>query len=224
MKAIPGTKDWTKEDLRLYGLENKGFVAKIRTSKLTRIIAKFLGLKDKGLEIRFEFPRGFIKYMKRSKINEPLIGVEIGVLEGKHSESILKELRIKKLFLIDVYADYDEKEKFNISYDDSYERAKKRLEKFAGKIQFIKKLSSQAVKDVPNNLDFVYIDGNHTYKYVKEDIKNYYPKLKKSGILAGHDFDYLSPGVIKAVIEFVYKNKLELQTDPFQSDWWIVKK
>ena len=199
-------------------------MARIRTSKLIRMFAKFLGLKNKGLEIRFEFPRGFVKYIKRNKRKELLTGIEIGVLEGKHSESILNELPIKKLFLIDVYADYDEKEKFNISYEDSYKRAKKRLKKFVGRIQFIKKLSSDAVKDIPNGLDFVYIDGNHTYKYVKEDIKNYFPKLKKNGILAGHDFDYLSPGVIKAVIEFVHKNKLELQTDPFQSDWWIIKK
>lgn len=38
------------------------------------------------------------------------------------------------------------------------------------------------------SLDYVYIDGNHAYDYVKLDLETWYPKLKKGGILAGHDY------------------------------------
>jgi hypothetical protein len=39
-----------------------------------------------------------------------------------------------------------------------------------------------------NSLDFVYIDANHAYDFVKEDIELWYPKVKKGGYLCGHDY------------------------------------
>jgi len=38
------------------------------------------------------------------------------------------------------------------------------------------------------SLDFIYIDGNHTYNSVKEDMELWFPKLKKGGLFAGHDY------------------------------------
>jgi SAM-dependent methyltransferase len=39
-----------------------------------------------------------------------------------------------------------------------------------------------------NSLDFVFIDAAHDYQSVKNDILNWYPKVKKGGIIAGHDY------------------------------------
>lgn len=50
------------------------------------------------------------------------------------------------------------------------------------------------------SLDFIYIDGDHTYMGVKEDIQNYLPKLKKGGLMAGHDYELDTwSGVVDAV-------------------------
>jgi hypothetical protein len=50
------------------------------------------------------------------------------------------------------------------------------------------------------SLDFIYIDGDHTYMGVKEDIQNYLPKLKKGGLMAGHDYEVGTwSGVVDAV-------------------------
>ncbi len=55
-----------------------------------------------------------------------------------------------------------------------------------------------------DSLDFIYIDGDHTYRGVKEDIKNYLPKLKKGGLIAGHDYEETHfPEVTKAVNELL---------------------
>jgi len=72
-------------------------------------------------------------------------------------------------------------------------------------------------------VDFVYIDGNHLYKYVKEDIKNYWKILKKRGVLSGHDFNSYEhhQDIIKAVVEFTLKNKLKFYVE--SPDWWIIK-
>ena len=54
-----------------------------------------------------------------------------------------------------------------------------------------------------NDYDFIYIDGSHTYESVKRDLELYLPKLKKGGIIGGHDYSQIWPGVIEAVNEVV---------------------
>jgi len=51
------------------------------------------------------------------------------------------------------------------------------------------------------SIDFIFIDANHTYEFVKKDIAAYLPKMKKGGIMAGHDYNLCHPGVIQAVNE-----------------------
>jgi len=52
-----------------------------------------------------------------------------------------------------------------------------------------------------NSLDAVFIDANHAYEAVKKDIQNWMPKVRKGGILAGHDYIETWPGVVQAVNE-----------------------
>jgi predicted O-methyltransferase YrrM len=55
-------------------------------------------------------------------------------------------------------------------------------------------------KLVPDNYyDFVFIDGAHDYSVISEDLKNWLPKVKNGGILAGHD--YFNDHVKRAVHE-----------------------
>lgn len=52
--------------------------------------------------------------------------------------------------------------------------------------------------------DMVYIDGNHRYEYVKEDIIKWLPKVKKGGWICGHDYGHkLCPGVKPAIMETI---------------------
>ena len=172
------------------------------------------------------FPRTFEKISMKNYKGIELLGVEIGVYRGEHAESILKELDIKKLYLVDPYKEYScwMGSKRNIELSEKI--MEKRMKKYSEKIKLIKKTSSEAVKEIPNELDFVYIDGNHEYEYIKEDIELYYPKLKKRGILSGHDFNKIEKGnernVIQAVNEFAIKNKLTIFH--LAPDWWVIKK
>lgn len=185
----------------------------------------FKSIKD---EIRFWlevilikgfYPRPSIQFMSKHFDNE-LTGAEIGVFIGKNAKSILKTLNIKKLYLIDPYKEYDNyKNPSNLmSLEEAKEEAGGKLEKYE-QVEFIYKKSSEAVNDVLNDLDFVYVDGNHSYEAVKEDIENYYPKIKINGILAGHDSG--NEQIIKAFTEFCHKNSLDFNVK--FPDWWIVK-
>ncbi len=69
--------------------------------------------------------------------------------------------------------------------------------------QAVRKPSVEAAEwYADESLDAVFIDANHTYESVKEDIAAWYPKVKKGGYIAGHDyFAEPHPGVKKAVDE-----------------------
>ncbi|MDP3697256.1 MAG: class I SAM-dependent methyltransferase, partial [Candidatus Taylorbacteria bacterium] len=53
---------------------------------------------------------------------------------------------------------------------------------------------------IKEELDFVYIDGNHSYDYVKKDLELYWDKVKKGGALTGDDFNIKD--IARAVFEF----------------------
>jgi hypothetical protein len=67
--------------------------------------------------------------------------------------------------------------------------------------------------------DMVYIDAYHDYKSVKDDLLSYLPKVKKGGIIAGHDYHDNWPGVKKAINEILGKPDFE-----FVDNSWLVKK
>ena len=48
-------------------------------------------------------------------------------------------------------------------------------------------LSLEQVKAITSELDFLFIDGNHMYEYVKKDFEMYSPLVKKGGMVAFHD-------------------------------------
>ena len=78
--------------------------------------------------------------------------------------------------------------------DEVYEIAKGRTEKYPN-CHLIKKLSMDALDDFPDrSLDFVYIDGNHGFGYVAMDLAQWCRKVRKGGIIAGHDY-YSTEGV-----------------------------
>jgi predicted O-methyltransferase YrrM len=85
---------------------------------------------------------------------------------------------------------------------------------FGDRIKFLRKYSDDAVSNIEDNsLDFVFIDGLHTFEQVTKDMTNYYPKLKDGGIFSGHDFRVIKC-INEAVIEFASsKNKTILETE-----------
>jgi len=188
-------------------------------------------MRIKNIVLSRYLPRDFERHAVKGR---DLIGVEIGVYEGEHAESMLKNLKIKTLYLVDPFQEYKD---FSTKYNDFFskelmneikQKAIKKLRKWKN-IKWVFKTSSEASKDVLEDLDFVYIDGAHDYENVKLDIKKYWPKLKKGGVLGGDDFFNghgkaipAHSGLINAVLEFVTKYKLQLYVQG--RDWWVYKK
>lgn len=164
------------------------------------------------------------------------VGAEIGVAGGHFSEKLCKGILGLKLFCIDPWGTYKENRRGGgqSQHDRNYELAQQKLSGYNA--DMIRKFSMDAVKDFPDEFfDFVYLDGNHDYKYILEDIVEWSKKVKKGGIVSGHDYYHFNnSGVIEAVDKYVRENNLDLQLtegsrenpdrdDRCPSFWWIKK-
>lgn len=144
-------------------------------------------------------------------------GVEIGVAEGWYSNEVMKLGKVTEMYGIDPYLPHQGYRDYTreTTYQKLQAKALERLYDYTN-YHFIGDFSMAAVKRfADNSLDFVYIDGDHSYEAVTDDIKAWWLKLKRGGIMAGDDYiksarDKRFYDVIKAVDEFVTTNNLKL--------------
>jgi hypothetical protein len=117
-------------------------------------------------------------------------GVEIGTYRGNFAIRLAKEGL--EIHTIDPYLYHYEYYPSRIRnqrlQDKTHKLAKSKLKHFPN-AHIIRKTSMEAVKDFEDeSLDFVYIDGHHGFKWVAEDIFEWSKKVRKSGIISGHDY------------------------------------
>ena len=182
-------------------------------------------------------------------------GVELGTFKGEFSKKILDNWS-GSLFMVDVWRplsqeEYDDQSN-HANHADAYSVAMDNTREHAERAHMLRCKGEIAANLFPDgSLDFVYIDANHTYEAVTEDIALWYPKVKKGGILAGHDYVKLrydegvkniplmlwseeTPdqpnyagmfGVNPAVDEFITREGYHLNvTEEFLGTWWIIKR
>lgn len=141
-------------------------------------------------------------------------GAEIGVWKGSFSETLLKGNPNLHLLCVDpwqAHADWlDSKNEVDPAdgqrkVDKAYRAAVTTLARLNCTI--VRKFSADAAAEVPDgSLDFVFIDGNHVYDAVTEDLAVWTPKVKPGGVVAGHDYrewrEKPTIHVVKAVNDF----------------------
>jgi hypothetical protein len=154
------------------------------------------------LKHRTQLPE-LLKYFKL-----PLTAIEIGVAEGYNSFDLLKN-GIEKLYMVDNWGTID-----GITgdgnfpqqwHDKNYSDAMKRVSAFSEKVTVLRGLSQlmcDLVED--DSVSLLYLDGDHSYEGVMRDLRLWYPKVVKGGIIAGHDYLNKSYGVNKAVSDFMW--------------------
>jgi len=142
-------------------------------------------------------------------------GVEVGVFSGRFSAFMLKRMPELTLYSVDPFK--SAAQTFVLPIVNS---ALKRLEPFGSRSVVLIMPSVQAATlFADESLDFVYIDGDHSYDAVRSDLYAWYPKIRDGGLLFGDDYkihgnaltrgmqvDESTPlgkrGVIPAVTEF----------------------
>jgi hypothetical protein len=170
-----------------------------------------------------EYTKGLldlINTIKKYRNTKEMTMIEIGSYAGESTVLFAKEF--KKVISIDPFInDYDVND-VTCSYmelDNVYNVFKNNTENYEN-ITHIRKTSDDAVLDLNNiKVDFVYIDGMHTYDQVNKDIKNYLPLVMDDGFIGGHDYHPVWQGVMDAIIE-----SLGVPNETFCDTSWLLKK
>jgi len=142
----------------------------------------------------FDELRPSFVYLLNERKNDKIIAVEIGNAWGDNAVRMLRGYENMHLTLVDI----------NIQSP-----LKVAMIEFKDRIKMMECCSTEAAKMFPDeHFDYIYIDANHTYDCVREDLIAWYPKAKPGAIFAGHDWS--DGDVKKAVYEWAVKNKVRV--------------
>lgn len=137
------------------------------------------------------------------------IAVEIGTMIGIYASDFLVRWQGKQFYTIDDYRGDPER-----SGDRKVQKleAIERLAFFGRKCQMINSDSVAAAADFADGtVDFIHIDGDHSYEGCKRDMEAWWPKMKPGALFTGHDYCGHFDGLIAAVHEFAKKVNLPVQ-------------
>ena len=155
-------------------------------------------------------------------------GAEIGVAEGRYSKVMCEQNPGVRLLCVDTWEKYQGNPRSHpqAEHDRNINMARRILVPLGGEI--VQAYSMDAVRDVPTeSLDFVYIDGNHCFDYVMQDIIEWGKRVRKGGIVSGHDFyTFRWAGVVPAVEAYVKAHSVRewfLTNEKKEKSWFWVK-
>lgn len=136
------------------------------------------------------------------------IGAEIGTEVGRYAEMLFKKMPNLQLTSVDLWdATLHQENASQEKMDNWYQETLIKLKPYHSNI--LKMSSMDAVKQFPDNsLDFVFIDANHDFEFVVNDIIFWSKKVKIGGIVYGHDYSD-EFAVKEAVNAFVKVNKVD---------------
>ena len=147
---------------------------------------------------------------------------EIGCYIGVSTETFL-QFKPKKFYAVDIWG-------MNDAYIDAQwaignrtwatiEEQFRQMTSNYSNVEVIKDFSvSAADKIEPESLDLVYIDGEHTYEAISEDIAAWTPKVKPGGWVCGHDYGFEN---IRRGVQEAFSGKEII--GPFVDTSWAVQ-
>jgi hypothetical protein len=142
---------------------------------------------------------------------------EIGVFEGEFSDFIHRTVRPSMLYLVDLFqgamisGDKNGENIKTIQLERSYQALLAKYCSFPN-VSLFRGRSELFLSLLPDeHLDFIYIDGDHQYAGCRSDLHLARKKVKRGGVIAGHDYCQQFPGVQRAVDEFSSQYCLPLE-------------
>lgn len=156
--------------------------------------------------------------------------LEIGTRRGESLRYVAFNFPVKRYIAIDPFKNYEEYsgDEFNDvlwgSEDQIYRQTLALGQELLGhRFSLIRAFSAEAAVQIDDgSVDFVFIDGNHRFDFVMEDLRSYWPKVSQGGYLCGHDYFMRSralgggfdePMVYEAVTAF--SNEFDLRVISF---------
>ncbi len=178
------------------------------------------GIKQKGQP--FEIPDASREDLPQFFVDMGYkVGAEIGVERGRFSESLCRVGL--KIYAIDPW-----REQKNLFYsrgqkrlDLHYEYTQRTLAPYPS-CTIIRKTSMEAVEDFADeSLDFVYIDANHEFRYIAEDLVEWTKKVRRGGIVSGHDYFFVKHGKGAQIWHVAYVLKAYIAAHGIPN-WYVI--
>jgi hypothetical protein len=156
--------------------------------------------------------------------NQKITGIEIGSDKGNTTSFLLKTLQNLFIYCVDPYENYiDWNSNQLYERESTFQNFINRMTDYSDRYKLYRNKSDDAFKFFEKkSVDFIFIDGLHTYEQVKNDCQNYYSILKDGGIFSGHDYNTILE-VKNAVNEFAKSvNKKQIFLTDFDV-WYFYK-
>lgn len=166
-------------------------------------------------------------------------GVEVGVYRGRLSHALLKIHPGISLSMIDPWRIFTKADRFYESgdllalqtqaeIDQAFQQASILTDFAKDRRKILRMESKEAVREFKDDSqDFVFLDADHSYEGIKEDIQLWWPKVREGGWLGGHDYEhpkFPQWGVKRAVDEFAVSMSFQVPVE-LDMDWtWFVWK
>jgi hypothetical protein len=148
------------------------------------------------------------------------VGAEVGVWKGDFAATLLRETRPRRLHLIDPWRFLDDEAYSDAKYGGAEARDQADMDaihrgvlrrfrwpRLRGVVKVHRAPSVEAAAELPDgSLDWVYIDGDHTYEGVRADIEAFRRKVKPGGLMLADDYGdrgWWADGVKRAFDEFI---------------------
>jgi hypothetical protein len=156
--------------------------------------------------------------------------LEVGVWRGDNLIPIAKNFPKVKCYGVDPYSgnSFDNYYKGEFQalvdanyYDELYQDINNKTLKLKN-VEIIRASSTgAAVSFEDESIDIVFIDARHDYQSCKNDILTWLPKVKRGGVLSGHNYELAYYGVVEAVNELIGYDNVAIKSD---TTWFYFKR
>jgi hypothetical protein len=170
----------------------------------------------KALKIDGFMARDELTWLAAQARIHPLIA-EVGSHKGRSTRALADNCR-GVVYAIDPWAGYVNNDGSQARWigdpDQAFACFKRNLKDHLrkGRVVICRTGLGEAVKGVLPFVDMVFIDGDHRYEQVRDDILLAKRILKPGGLLCGHDYGHVEwPGVQRAVNELIGSSRIVLR-------------
>lgn len=161
-----------------------------------------------------------------NKLGPNITGLELGVWYGNNMGFLLDNCpNIKNMHGVDPFLPYQDWNRFidESMMDNARKSALSILENFTNVNAYLwchtsEFMASNAVKLGVNKLDFIFIDGDHSFDRCYQDLNLWYDNVRPGGLFSGHD--YSLQGVNSALLRFRTERKIKGFFKVIPNDVW----
>ena len=164
-----------------------------------------------------------LKLLNEQKPKGRVTFIELGLWKGDFSQLMLDSNSRFYGIGIDPYHEYGTGSRKQGVWDRVFTRVRSKFEPYGKRFRLIRKPSQEAIRSITRKVDLVFIDGDHDVDAAYEDIRLYEKKVKRGGILSGHDYVHRVSPAVDAYVETFGRNLfVDTSFDPCGVFWWRV--